>query len=458
MIAALAVAGLLAADALALYTFGELLAGGYVEGHRETPAAVLFVVVAFLGYGVPRVLDLWILGARKRLAVSAVIGVLVLYAALRITFASDLALWSFGWVEEFFLRYDAHGAVIGPLALGGILLLGAWARGSWRSSGEVWLEAVPRSLAIPFGLVTVFVVLATFGDRTGTVARGAVAFYGVALATLACSQLALSGATFGDLRAGSVTGALLGATGGVTVLGVVVVGVVFSVLADLFGPVVTGPIADGVLWFVQYVIFFPVIWVIAQIVEGLFWLYDAILRGGGDEEMREPPPEQPQGQPGSGIEPASDSALRRIGRYLFAGGILAGGVVVAAIVIALAALRRHRGDTGRDESVESEQAGGLGEDLRAALGLFRRGRSSRPPAGEGAVRLYLEVLQQAERSGVERPASRTASEFAPNLSSAFHTGVTDEITRAFEHARYAGRDPDPAALDDLRRRWREAGA
>ena len=50
----------------------------------------------------------------------------------------------------------------------------------------------------------------------------------------------------------------------------------------------------------------------------------------------------------------------------------------------------------------------------------------------------------------------TAAEFAPELAETFHTPVTDEITAAFQEARYAGRDPDPRTLADLERRWREA--
>ena len=73
------------------------------------------------------------------------------------------------------------------------------------------------------------------------------------------------------------------------------------------------------------------------------------------------------------------------------------------------------------------------------------------------MRLYLEVLESARQAGTPRAASRTPHEFAPALIDAFHRDVTDEITAAFEHARYAGRAPDPAALADLRRRWKASG-
>ena len=53
----------------------------------------------------------------------------------------------------------------------------------------------------------------------------------------------------------------------------------------------------------------------------------------------------------------------------------------------------------------------------------------------------------------ELPNLETAREFAPELRITFASPVTDDITRAFEAARYAGREPDARAIEDLRRRW-----
>jgi len=55
----------------------------------------------------------------------------------------------------------------------------------------------------------------------------------------------------------------------------------------------------------------------------------------------------------------------------------------------------------------------------------------------------IEVLQRAEATGYPREPGSTPNEFAPTLVTAFHTPVTDEITAAFEQARYAGRDSLP---------------
>ncbi|MGH7753015.1 MAG: DUF4129 domain-containing protein, partial [Gemmatimonadales bacterium] len=58
-------------------------------------------------------------------------------------------------------------------------------------------------------------------------------------------------------------------------------------------------------------------------------------------------------------------------------------------------------------------------------------------------------------TGHARRPGETPAEFAPVLEDTFHRPVTDEITHAYEQARYAGREPDGAALAALEHRWRE---
>jgi hypothetical protein len=130
--------------------------------------------------------------------------------------------------------------------------------------------------------------------------------------------------------------------------------------------------------------------------------------------------------------------------------------VGAAILVATAFVRLRNRRHGRvEDGREALSAGSLAEDFGGMLrGLFRR--KPQPPPGYAtteATRLYLEVLARAERAGHARPAGETASEFAPELKATFATPVTDDITRAFEAARYAGREPDARTLEELRARW-----
>ena len=450
MIGALAVAALLAAEALAVYVFGELLSVPLNESNREIVSAPVFVGFAFTAYFAPRVVDRFVANPGARLLTVAGLGVVVLYGVLRLKYAQDLALWDFRWMADFVVDTGSIQDELPPIVVSGLLLLAVWARSALRGLDEIWLEVVPRYLALPFALVTLSLVLASGSDQAAVVARGGVVFYGVALGALGYSQLAQSGASIGELRAGGVTTALLAGTAAFAVVGVLVVGVVLEVAIDVLREPV-GLIFEGVFFFVMQVLLFPVIWVLATVLE---WFFGLLGVGEGSEEGLELPAPLPQADgEGAVAEEEGDSLVARIGRYVLAGGALFIGLaVVLLVVIFLARLRRRMGRDDRPDA-ESEGLGGLGDDLRdAARNLFRRDRRG-ATTGEGVVRLYLDVLEQAERVGVSRAESQTASEFAPVLSDAFHREVTSDITAAFEHARYAGRPPDPAALDDLRRRW-----
>jgi hypothetical protein len=127
----------------------------------------------------------------------------------------------------------------------------------------------------------------------------------------------------------------------------------------------------------------------------------------------------------------------------------------AAAVVAFFMRFRRRPRSGVDPSAGGSRTGSLAEDAsglwRSLLGRRRRRSAS---GGEGAVRLYLEVLQRAEERGRARPIGATPEEFQPQLEEAFHASVTDEITAAFEQSRYAGRPLDARTLHELERRWR----
>ena len=88
--------------------------------------------------------------------------------------------------------------------------------------------------------------------------------------------------------------------------------------------------------------------------------------------------------------------------------------------------------------------------------MFRRDGDGERHRGSGIHALYHAVLDDARKEGRSRADSETASEFAPALQSLFHNNATDDITRAFEQARYAGRPPAPQELAELERRWKES--
>ena len=451
MIGRAAIALLLAAEALAFYTVGEVLMRIFPEGSNELVSAPGFVVVAFVAFLTPVLLDWFAVEGGKRAATIGVVGLVVLYGALRLQYAHDFALWDFGWAVDFVLETGTLKEWIPPVVTSSILLLLTWAWAAWRARSGVWLEAAPRALAVPFAVVTLALLVTAGSDESEVVTRSGVVFYGVALGALACSQLALSGATIGSLRAGGVTTVMLVGTGAVAVLGVLLIGVLLDPIIDLLSTPVTA-VGKAIFWVLYWGLLFPIAWVLTNFFEFIFGL----LSGGGNEAEQIQPPAPVFGTEEPAPAEEGDSLASRIARYVLAGGAMFLGVaIVAGVILILAILRRRAEDTGA-EAAESERAGSFGDDLLgAARNLFRR-EHDRQPTGEGAVRLYLEVLESARRAGKPRSDGQTPHEFAPVLANAFHGQVTDEITAAFEYARYAGHPPDEATLTDLRRRWEQS--
>ena len=445
MIAAAAVVAALIAESLAFYTAAELLAGA---GTHETPHAIagwLFALLGLLAFGLMRAREELELPPAASTALAGAVAYVAIVGALRISFEGDFAIWDLGWIPHFI---ESAGETLRgrfPVLFSAVLAIALWARSSSRAAEEIELELMPRAVGVPFLLVTTMVVLGAATDRSGEVARAGVAFYAFAVVALACSQLAMSGATIGELRAGGITAALLGATVGATIVCVIVFGVLFG----WAGPTI-GAILARVVEIVLTIVLTPFAWLIETIMRLLFGDQNPFMNLA--REARQPI--RPENEPG-----ASDpSTFRNFLNIVFR---MFGLVIVLGLVAGAAAwymrLRRHarriHGELG-----DRASAGSATDDLRALFGnLFHRGQRTRAPgAASAAERLYLEVLDQAHRSGRDRQPGDTPEEFAPALRDALQTPVTDDITAAFEQSRYAGREPDPRALADLEQRWRTA--
>ncbi len=449
MIRRVAIALLIAAEALMFYTLGEVAMRVLSEPGNEVVNAPAFVIIAFVAFLSPLAFDWFALERRARVLATFVLGLVVFYGALRIQYASDLALWDFGWVNAFVTDTGSVEEWISAVLVSSLLLIGTWARASWRARDEVWIENAPRSLVIPFALVTLSLAFTAGSEQATVVTRGGVVFYGVALSALAASQLGQTGATIGTLRSGGVTTVMLVATGLFAALGVVLVGVLLDPLIDVLKVPVQAS-ADVIVWVVTWVFFYPIVWVVGGLVDLIISLFGS---SGG-------PPAEPQLESALDLvetdldpdELDSDLVSETGQRVLAILALVAGVGVVGAIILVLAILSRRRGRS-RDDGVETEGVGSPVEDLlQLARSLFRRDRA-RQPGGEGVVRLYLDVLDASRQAGQERAAGQTPREFAPTLSTTLQREITSEITTAFEDARYADRPPGESALADLRRRW-----
>lgn len=443
MIARFAVVASIVGEGLAVYVLAEFLASGYGAEDQHAVAAWAFVSVALAAWGLPRLVGGFALSERMAHGIVVALAVFLIYAILRIEIAHDLRVWDWSWTGSFL--HDAGGSAAsgGHALMASILLLAVWIRTSVRSGDEIEMESIPRTIGYPFLLVTVFVVLGAATDRSPEVGRGAAAFFAVAVLALACSQLAMSGTTIGEMRAGGVTGVLLGGTLLASVVGVLIC----ALLLGLFGPVL-GPILGSTVEAILTVILTPFAWILTK-------FFDLIFSGAN------PFPNVTQAarqtaQDASKPDQAKESGIHQFLVMILRGLALALVVAVVAGIVAFVTRMRRRSAGARDDGRTVGAVGGLGDDLRGLFrSLFSRSASGAlaAPSSE-AVRLYREVLQRAEQSGRPREQAVTAAEFAPVLSETFQTNVTDDITDVFEQARYAGREPGVRELAELEQRWR----
>ena len=451
MIGILAILAATVAEALAFYCGAEIFANGYDVEHTGAyaPNAVTFAVVALVGFSLPRIGEEFALPRRVAYAIVGIVTFLLLYGTFRIEFAGDLALWDWSWVADFLRSAEATTRDGAPAIFGGFFLIVCFARAAWRGGEDLELEAVPASLGIWLVLVLVVVIFGANSDRGAEIGRGAAAFFAFAVIAMALSQSALSGATIGRIRAGGVTGLLILGTVVATLLGLIVFGFFVGVAGDEIGAVIY-----TVVGAVAFVILTPVAW-------GLSWLFGLLIPEGAffnqlvnDGILGEP-------EPLAGEDDATDegeAAWQRFLRFLVRLGLIG---IAAAIVIGLLVLViriKRRGERLREADPVHSTAGSLGADLAAGIrSLFSRGRhDAAVGAREGIYGLYAEILEDAGRRGTTRPPSRTPEEHAPALVAVYHTGVTDEITLAFEQARYAGRETDPHRVAELQRRWEQS--
>jgi len=441
VIAAIAILASLLADAFMFATLAELLAAGY-RTDQHAMWAVAFCGVALAGYAIPRIVEGFEIGERAATALTGGIALLAIYALVRLYTAGDLALWELGWVRSFLGDAEETTESGGHALMATLLLLGTWARSTLRAGDEIEMESIPRSFALPFAFVTVFIVLGALTDRSGEVGRAGAAFYAMAIVSLACSQLALSGATYGEVRAGGTAGILLAATAGVAAVGLLLIGLFAAVLGPVIGPV----ISSAVEWTLT-IILTPFAWVLTKFFEAMF--------AGTNPFENLAQAARTTSQEAGDPENSERSAAGRAGLFFMRTLALLVFFALAALAVTVFVRLRNRRSAAAIEERQAGVAGSFRDDVGSLFrSLFRR-PPARPPghATTEATRLYLEVLAKAESAGHARPAGETAREFAPELKETFATPVTDDITRAFEAARYGGREPDARALAELRERW-----
>lgn len=444
MISRAAIGLALLSEALAAYTVAEWFAAGYDAGDRAAIPWILFAVVAFAGFLVARAttsLDL-----RRRPASLLALGsaYVVVFGALRWHFSGDLALWDLRWFADFLADVDERLKESGPIITQATLVFALWVRSQWRGSNEVELETMPRSVGIPFAIVTLVLIFGAASDRSGIIARAGGAYYVTAVAALALSQLAQSGATYGEVRAGGTAATLLGVTVAATAACALVFWVVFGLLAPIVGPPL-GQVAEGI----AYVVLYPPAWLLDKLFTLIF---------SGDPPFQQIRPPQFNDATVEPTDPQEPSDAGRAAGFAGRALILVVTFGVVGLVIAATAWLRSRSRPGQDDAAVGGSGGTLARDLRS---MFRRKPVAAAAKGTGTLtpvrRLYIRALEAAAGEGRPRDPGDTPGEFEPTLATAEATLPAAELTQLYEAARYGGHEPDPAAVTEIERRWTRKG-
>ncbi|HJP41361.1 MAG TPA: DUF4129 domain-containing protein [Dehalococcoidia bacterium] len=436
------------ADALVFYTGAEFFAAAYEPGFRDAVNAMSFALVALVGYGHLRFINRYPASPFWRNVWLVAIPLVTIYGVLRLEFSGDFEIWNFEWATDF-LR-DSEGRTVdhGRSLVGALMLVGLWARSAWRAGAETDLEVLPKTLAIPFAIVTALLVAGALTERVGEIGRAGLAFYAVGIFSLALSQLALSGTSIGGLRIGQVTGTLFAGV----VVSIAVAVVILTLAFGIFAPVLGPPIAFAVTG-VLTIVMLPLVVV-------LDWVINLLLPGGLEIpsfDNLDFVPESTEGIEG-GSAAGGDSAAKnflKVALRLFALGLLVG--IVAAATALVVRLRRDDDDEPADADVSpiSSDLDDTTGWLRSLLPSWSRQRR-KPVSGTGIIALYRQVLRSSDARGHPKPDGYTPRQFAPDLSRVFRDGGTNEITDSFEEAHYGGRDPDEETVEELRRRWTDS--
>ena len=136
------------------------------------------------------------------------------------------------------------------------------------------------------------------------------------------------------------------------------------------------------------------------------------------------------------------------------------GIAVAIIVTVMVLVMRwyKRRDSKDDDFNSSEKVGGLRDEFKGLTSLFSfRGRGGRKSSdNNGAIKLYLDLLAEASRRGLNRALSQTATEIKPELIEIYNDDFPSQITKLFEEERYGNHAAIHEDLENARVVWEKS--
>ncbi|PZC49726.1 MAG: hypothetical protein DK306_000486 [Chloroflexi bacterium] len=429
-----------------------------VGAHGEIPSALAVLVVLGLGalfsfrLGETEVTD------GRRWAVGVGVSIVMLHVVGRVDLSETARLWSFGWAADI---TDPNGPAWRGSerldhVLGMAVLTFAWFRGVSLGNADLSQRSLAPILPLAVIIFGGGFLAADAAEITERVRITALAFLAVALLAVAFRNAQRLSSEGGFSTVGVTFLSTFGA--------MVVVALVFMLIVTLLVAVVGGtgiaePVTEA-LGTVLRIVATGAAWVVWI----LLWPIRQLIGTGA-----EPFPPQPQcfvnetgelecfTEQNSGLlleaDEDGDSGAGTLAFRVLAGIGLIGGVAILAALLFRQVWRRQRPVDEERESLwsEADPFGDLWAGLRS---LGKRLRPKRGPAPDRSiVGLYLEMLNDAERRGTERPAARTPLQFAPSLERLYRSALPGEISQRFMEQHYAGRDPAAVEVSRLRASW-----
>ena len=246
--------------------------------------------------------------------------------------------------------------------------------------------------------------------------------------------------------------------------GIVLIGLVFSILQKSFIDFITTPLGwlfDILVTVFMYVVVLPIAYVVGYIV---VWLLTLLMNIVGE------PPEQPEqeiGPPGDFLSDLRERATSS--EPSIWGDVIEWTVVALLAMIALALLAwgfrrivrwRRIEDDGERESIAEDVDAGL-DMARLLFNLLperfrrRRGRTGlRLPDDEQDIvdvfRIYFGMLTVAEERGFRRGSNQTPNEHRSALARVFPSRIARMATEAFNRACYGRRPAPRGQINEMR--------
>jgi hypothetical protein len=429
----------------AVAMFAQVFAGG------RPPSPAILIATAVLAVLVTRLVRSFEMSEVVLAVTGGLLSLVCMYALLRIEYADDLALWDLAWLAD--LLSSPGDALTGQsvLVVGTLSVFALWVRWLILVQNKLPPEDVRGSFGLGIIVMAAAVLLRNDLDTGVTVVRLALPYVAVGLVAIAVNQQVETGRMGGLNLAGSWGLALLLTLAGIFILAGLAALVPATGLSEPLLPLWRGIlIAGGLILLIMALplVLITELFLILVPVEGLL----------GDLP-------QPEIQPRELVSGDDDGGGGSDYDWLFVSVRVLGGIAVGAFILVLLSslflyLRRR---TDEDEERESvTPAGSVLQDLLSLL------RGLRPARAQGAQtlpdlsreglalrELYLGVVAEVERRGVERGESMTPRRFAPAIDSVVASDFGRRLTHEFELVRYARTEVPAERVSALQREWRE---